>query len=125
VWDRLHAGLLGGRKRTGKRDLDTMILDGVTVRAFGGGEATGPSPVDLSRPGTKHTVMVSKEGVPPVIHTAGATADDHTQFLPMIPNFPQGGRRTGRPQRHASDRDLSGSRGSGTNWTHLGTLRAG
>jgi transposase len=40
VWDRLHADLLAGLKRAGKLDLDTVIIDGVTVRAFGGGEAT-------------------------------------------------------------------------------------
>jgi transposase len=73
IWDRLKADLLGLLKRAGKLDLDTVILDGVTVRAFGGGEATGPSPVDRGRPGTKHTVMVNKAGVPLVIHTAGAT----------------------------------------------------
>jgi transposase len=46
IWGRLHAGLLAALKRAGKLDLDTVIIDGVTVRAFGGGEATGPSPVD-------------------------------------------------------------------------------
>ena len=80
------SGLL---KRAGKLDLDTVIIDGVTVRAFGGGEATGPSPVDRGRPGTKHTVMVNKAGVPLVIRTAGANASDHTQFLPVILDFPR------------------------------------
>src|SRR4051794_30462836 len=46
IWDRLHADLLGALKRAGKLDLDTVIVDGVTVRAFGGVEDTGPSPVD-------------------------------------------------------------------------------
>jgi transposase len=77
VRDRLHADLLAALKRAGKLDLDTVIIDGVTVRAFGGGEATGPSPVDRRRPGTKHTVMVNKAGVPLVIRTAGANASDH------------------------------------------------
>ena len=72
IWDRLHADLLGMLKRAGKLDLDTVIVDGVTVRAFGGGEATGSSPVDRRKPGSKHTVMVDKAGVPLVIRTAGA-----------------------------------------------------
>src|SRR5918911_2802387 len=76
IWDRLHADLLAALKRAGKLDPDTVVVDGVTVRAFGGGEATGPSPVDRRRPGTKHTVMVNKSGVPLVIHTAGANASD-------------------------------------------------
>ena len=77
IWDRLHADLLAALKRAGKLDLDTVIIDGVTVRAFGGGEATGPSPVDRPRPGTNHTVMVDRAGVPLVIRTAGAKVSDH------------------------------------------------
>ena len=50
IWDRLHADLLAALKRAGKLDLDTVIIDGVTVRAFGGGEATGPSPVIAGGP---------------------------------------------------------------------------
>ena len=47
ISDRLRIEPLGQLKRVGKLDLDTVIIDGVTVRAFGGGgEATGPSPVD-------------------------------------------------------------------------------
>src|SRR4051794_9960202 len=46
IGDRLHAALLAALKRAGKLDPDPVIIDGVTVRAFGGGEATGPSPVD-------------------------------------------------------------------------------
>jgi transposase len=88
VWDRPHADLLGLLKRAGKLDLDTVIVDGVTVRAFGGGEATGPSPVGRRRPGTKHAVMVNKAGVPLVIRTAGANASDHRQILPVVLDSP-------------------------------------
>ena len=98
IWDRLHADLLAALKRAGKLDLDTVIIDGVTVRAFGGGEATGPSPVDRRKPGTKHTVMVNKAGVPLVIRTAGANASDHRQILPVIARLPPGRRGAGPPQ---------------------------
>lgn len=62
--DRLKADLLGLFKRVGKLDLDIVIIDGVTVRDFGGGEAAGPTPVDRGRPGAKHAVMGDKAGVP-------------------------------------------------------------
>jgi hypothetical protein len=75
-----------------------VVIDGVTVRAFGDGEATGPSPVDRSRPGTKHTVMANKARVPLVIHTAGANSSDHTQFLPVSLDFPKVGETPGRPK---------------------------
>jgi hypothetical protein len=76
--------LLAALKRAGKLDLGTVIIDGVTVRAFGGGEATRPSPVDRRKPGTKHTVMVDRVGVPLVVRTAGANASDHRQILPVV-----------------------------------------
>ena len=38
-----HADLLAALKREGKLDPDTVLIDGVTVRAFGG-EATCPAP---------------------------------------------------------------------------------
>jgi transposase len=98
IWDRLQADLLRLLKRAGKLDLGTVIIDGVTVRAFGGGDATGPSPVDRRKPGTKHTVMVNKAGVPLVIRTAGANASDHRQILPVVLDFPKVGGVPGRPK---------------------------
>src|SRR3954467_6666425 len=98
IWERLKADLLGLLKRAGKLDLDTVVIDGVTVRAFGGGEATGPSPVDRRRPGTKHTLMVDRHGVPLAIRTAGANASDHKQILPVVLDFPKVGGKPGRPK---------------------------
>jgi hypothetical protein len=89
IWDRLKADLLRILKKAGKLDLDTVIIEGVTVRAFGGGEATGPSPVDRGRPGTKHTVMVNKAGVPLEIRRVGA-GDPLLGPLPTDAQAPQG-----------------------------------
>src|SRR4051812_33724648 len=98
VWDRLHIDILGLLKKAGKLDMDTVIIDSVTVRAFGGGEATGPSPVDRRKLGTKHTLLVDKSGVPPSIRTAGANASEHRQILPLILDFPKVGGVPGRPK---------------------------
>src|SRR5437764_7145249 len=51
VWDRLHADLLRLLRQAGKLDPDLVIVDAVIVRAFGGGEQTGPSPVDRRKKG--------------------------------------------------------------------------
>src|SRR4051812_21111325 len=64
IWDRLHADLLRPLREADKLDVDLVVVDRVIVRAFGGGEQTGPSPVDRRKPGTKHTLMVSRSGVP-------------------------------------------------------------
>jgi transposase len=98
IWDRLHADLLRLLRRADKLDADLVIIDGVYVRAFGGGEQTGPSPVDRRKLGTKHTLLVSRSGVPLKIRTAGANASDHTQIIPLVLDYPRVGGKPGRPK---------------------------
>ncbi len=98
IWDRLHADLLRLLRREDKLDPDVAIIDSVFVRAFGGGEETGPSPVDRRKPGTKHTLLVDRHGVPWAIRTAGANASDHKQIIPLVLDFPQVGGKPGRPK---------------------------
>jgi hypothetical protein len=95
-WDRLHADLLRLLRQAGKLDPDLVIVDAVLVRAFGGGEWTGPSPVDRRKKGSKHTLLVDRHGVPLAIRTAGANVSDHRQIIPLILDFP---RVTGKPGR--------------------------
>lgn len=99
IWDRLHLHLLTLLRRAGELEQETAIIDSVQVRAFGGGEETGPSPVDRRKAGTKHTVMVDRNGVPLAIRMAPANASDHTQILPIVMlNFPRVGGLPGRPR---------------------------
>jgi len=98
VWDHVHADLLRALREVGKLDMHLVVVDSVIVRAFGGGEKTGPSPVDRRKPGTKHTLLVSDTGVPLAIRTAGANASDHTQIIPLVLDFPQVGGLPGRPK---------------------------
>ena len=94
-----------------------MIVDGVTVRAFGGGEATGPSPVDRRKSGTEHTLLVDRHGAPLAIRTAGANASDHTQIIPLVLDFPKVGGKPGRPKEMPDQ--LYADRGydsEGTRW---------
>jgi len=98
IWDRLHADLLRLLRQADKLDPDVAIVDGVFVRAFGGGEQTGPSPVDRRKKGSKHTLLVDRHGVPLAIRTAGANASDHTQIIPIVLDFPKVGGKPGRPK---------------------------
>jgi transposase len=91
----LHADLPAALQRAGEFDLDTVIIDGVTVRAFGGGEATGPSPVDRRRPGTKH--RHGRQGGHPVGDPHGR-GQRHRQILPVTLDFPRVGCTPGRPK---------------------------
>ena len=98
IWDRLHADLLRLLNAAGKLDPDTAVVDGVIVRAFGGGEATGPSPVDRRKPGTKLTLLVDGKGAPMVLHNAKANASDQTEIIPLVLDFPKVGGKPGRPK---------------------------
>src|SRR6476620_10459984 len=95
VWDRLHADLLRLLRQAGKLDPELVIVDAVMVRAFGGGDLTGPSPVDRRKKGSKHTLLVDRHGVPLAIRTAGANASDHRQLIPTVRDFPTGSTPTG------------------------------
>ena len=98
VWDRLHADLLRLLRKAGKLDPDLVIIDAVLVRAFGGGDLTGPSPVERRKKGSKHTLMVDRHGVPLAIRTAGANASDHRQIIPLVRDFPKVTGKPGRPK---------------------------
>jgi transposase len=98
VWDRLHADLPGLLKRAGKLDEGLVVVDSVVLRAFGGGEATGPSPVDRGKKGTKHTLLVDRKGAPLAVRTAGANASDHRQIIPAVLDFPAVKGKPGRPK---------------------------
>jgi transposase len=103
VWDRLHADLLRLLRQNDQLDPDLVIVDGVIVRAFGGGEETGPSPVDRRKKGSKHTLLVDRHGIPLAIHTAAANASDHKQIIPLVLDFPQVGGKVGRPQEYPNE----------------------
>ena len=103
VWDRLHVDLLRLLRRADKLDPDLVIIDAVLVRAFGGGELTGPSPVDRRKKGTKHTLMVDRHGVPLAIRTAPANASDHRQIIPLVLDFPRVKGKPGRPKERPDE----------------------
>jgi transposase len=98
IWDRLHADLLRLLRKANQLDPHLAIVDSVLVRAFGGGEGTGPSPVDRRKKGSKHTLLVDRHGVPLAIRTAPANDSDHQQILPVVLEFPKIGGKRGRPK---------------------------
>ena len=80
--------------------MHTTIFDSTQVRAFGGGEKTGPSPVDRRKKGTKYTLLVDRQGVPLVIRAVPANQSDHREIIPTVLAFPQVGGKRGRPRTH-------------------------
>lgn len=98
IWDQLHQVLLTMLNHEGQLHLETAIIDTTQVRAFGGGDATGPSPVDRRKKGTKYTLLVDRDGVPLVIRAVPANRSDQLETLPTIVSFPTVGGKPGRPR---------------------------
>lgn len=100
IWNQLHHLLLNMLNHEKQLDLKTTIVDTTQVRAFGGGDATGPSPVDRRKKGTKYTLLVDRGGVPLLIRAVAANRSDHLEILPAVVSFPSVGGKPGRPLTH-------------------------
>lgn len=74
-----------------------------------GGSATGPSPVDRARNGSKHHLLVDATGIPLAWTLTGGNRNDITQLIPLVDRVPPVRGKVGRPRRRP-DR-LSADRG--------------
>lgn len=97
IWDQVHQRMLMMLRQANQLHLETAIIDSTQVRAFGGGDATGPSPVDRRKKGTKFTLLVDRDGVPLVLRAAAANRSDHLEILPTVVTFPSVPGKVGRP----------------------------
>ena len=100
LWQRVHHRILEELKRRGRLQLETTMVDSAQVRAFGGGDRSGPSPVDRRKPGTKYTVLVDAHGTPLAMQSAAANVSDHRQILSTVVRYPLIGGTPGRPRNH-------------------------
>lgn len=109
VWPRLHELLLAELQYAGKIDWSRATIDSSHVRARGGGEKTGPSPVDRRKKGSKHFVVTDGGGIPlATIHTA-ANTPDVKGLEPTVDAVPPVRGKPGRPRRRP--RELYADRG--------------
>ena len=53
-----------------------------------GGDATGPSPVDRRKPGSKHHILTDGHGIPIVAKTTAANRNDVTEILALVNDVP-------------------------------------
>jgi len=108
AWDRIHQVLLAHLRGADKIDFSRFVVDTGHVRAVGGGEETGPSPVDRSRPASKHAIVTDGQGTPLVIDTIPANTPDANLTVPLIDAVPpiagKPGHPRSRPDRAMGDR---------------------
>ena len=73
-----------------------------------GGSATGPSPVDRARNGSKHHLLVEATGIPLAWTLTGGNRHDSTQLIALVDRVPpvrgKVGRPRQRPKRVSADR---------------------
>ena len=74
-----------------------------------GGSATGPSPVDRARNGSKHHLLVDATGIPLAWTLTGGNRNDITQLIPLVERVPPVRGKVGRPRRRPER--LSADRG--------------
>ncbi|MEU2624955.1 transposase [Streptomyces sp. NPDC007157] len=74
-------------------------MDGSHVRAKKGGVATGPSPVDRRKSGSKHHLICDGKGTPLHVITTAANVNGITQTVALVDGNPPVAGRPGRPRR--------------------------
>ncbi len=110
--------LLDELQDAGQLDWTRAVIDSSHMRAKGGAGHTGPSPVDRSRPGSKHHLIVDGSGIPLAVILTAANRNDITQLLALIDRVPPvGGHGKLRPRWVYTDRAYDSAK-------HLKELRA-
>ena len=92
VWQRLHELLLAELRGAGLLDFTCAAVDSSHLRAMKGGPATGPSPVDRAKAGSKHHLIVEAHGIPLAAITTGGNRNDVTQTATAHRGHPAGTR---------------------------------
>ncbi|AMW08942.1 transposase [Streptomyces qaidamensis] len=99
VWQCLHEMLLAELRAAGISDPSRASVDSSHLRAMKGGAATGPSPVDRGKTGSKHHVIVEAHAIPPAATLTGGNRNDVTQLIPLIRAVPPIRGKRGQPLR--------------------------
>jgi len=98
VRKKLHELLLS-ELRAALPDFSRAAVDSSHIRAMKGGPATGPSPADRGKTGSKHHVIIDAHPIPLATITAGGNRNDVTQLIPLIEAVPPIRGNRGQPPR--------------------------
>ena len=99
VWQHLHELLLAELRAADMLDFSRAAVDSSHLRAMKGGPATGPSPVDRGKTGSKHHLIVEAHGIPLAVTLTGGNRNDVTQLIPLIQAVPPIRGKRGQPLR--------------------------
>ena len=99
TWDQIHKVLLERLHGADQIAWERAVIDSSFVRAADGGEKTGPSPVDRSKPGSKHHVITDAGGIPLAASVTAANVNDITEMAPRFNEMPAVAGKVGHPKK--------------------------
>lgn len=99
TWLKIHKVLLEKLRGADKLDWARALIDSSFVRAAYGGPGTGPSPVDRSKPGSKHHGLSEAQGIPLTASTTSANVPDINELAPRFNAIPPVGSKVGHPKK--------------------------
>jgi len=103
IWQRLHEVLLAELQGADRIDWSRAAVDSSFVRARGGGEKTGPSPVDRRKKGSKHHAVVDAHGIPLAATATAANTPDVKELLEVVDQIPDVRGKRGHPRRRPEE----------------------
>src|SRR4051794_24611287 len=98
VGRKLHERLLAELNAADQIDWSRAAVDSRSLRALGGGEKTGPSPVDRRETGGKHHGIVDGRGTPLAATLTAGNQHDVKQLEPLVDAVPPIRGKRGRPR---------------------------
>ena len=99
VWAKLHHHLLNQLGQAGKIDWSRAAVDSSSVAAPLGGAETGPNPTDRGKSGTKHHIVVDRQGIPLAVVQSGANVHDSKMLEAAVDAIPPIRQSRGAPRR--------------------------
>jgi len=110
VWDLLHLTLLDELGQAGQIDWSRAAIDSASIPAKAGGHKTGKNPTDRGKLGSKHHIIVDRQGVPLAPpQLTGANLHDSRQLEPVLDRIVPIKQARGRPRKRP--RKLHGDKG--------------
>ncbi|MFP2934751.1 IS5 family transposase [Pyxidicoccus sp. 3LG] len=98
VFEQLQRVLLNELGQRGQVDFSRASIDSSSVRASKGGPFTGRNPTDRAKAGSKHHLLVDRNGLPLAESLTGANVHDTHELFPLLDAVPDVKQPCGHPR---------------------------
>jgi transposase len=98
TWAKIHKASLDRLREADLIDWSRAAVDRAQTGAAYGGEAKGPSPVDRSKPGSKHHLMTDGQGIPRSCSVTASNVNDIDELATLFNAIPPVAGKPGHPK---------------------------